>query len=518
MAEFNLVSPSLYGTVPVVSASSHEGASVTDKSMVRWTPMRLSADADQLHEQGTLVSRSRDIARNNGPASGAKRTFRDHIIGTGLRLVSTPDYRALGKDKDWAQGWSDDVEAIFRDWSESFFCDAGEGLLWRGLSGLVLDDSFQNGEALALPLWMPGTRSSWNTRILLVEADRLSNPQDAPDSEFLRGGIEIDRYGKALAYHVRKTHPGDQFLGYGVMYAGAADWERIPAETDWGRKRVVHVHAKERTGQTRGKPWYTPILPDFKRLDQFQKATIKSAVVRALIATFIKTPLDPVTLAQTLGADITSEKYQDWLLNMRQYTAPLEGGATIPLPPGTEPVPFTPNLQATDFAQFCLEIDKNIAAGLNMPVVLYKKDFSQTNYSSARAALLEAYRHFNSQRQWLADYWAKPCFTLVLEEAVNKGWIDAPDFYDNIAAYTRCGWIGPPRGWVDPVKEIEAAGLRMETNISTLEIECAEQGRDWKEVLEQTAVEQAYRAKLGLPAPQPVSRAASGQPPQETNA
>ncbi len=99
---------------------------------------------------------------------------------------------------------------------------------------------------------------------------------------------------------------------------------------------------------------------------------------------------------------------------------------------------------------------------MNIPFELLMKDFSKTNYSSARAALLEAWRYFNARRQWMATYWARPIYELWLEESINRGIVDAPDFYERRAAWTRCKWIGPGRGWVDPVKEAKAAQLRMQ--------------------------------------------------------
>ena len=106
-------------------------------------------------------------------------------------------------------------------------------------------------------------------------------------------------------------------------------------------------------------------------------------------------------------------------------------------------------------------------------------------------------------------------FELWLEEAVHLGMIEAPDFYDNKAAYCRCRWIGPGRGWIDPTKEAEAASIRMDYNLSTLEAECAEQGLDWEEVLEQRATEKSRMAALGLT---PAERKRAGQaPPPEPN-
>jgi len=126
------------------------------------------------------------------------------------------------------------------------------------------------------------------------------------------------------------------------------------------------------------------------------------------------------------------------------------------------------------------------------------KDFSKTNYSSARAALLEAWRYFLGRRAWLVRYWINPIYELWMEEAVNNGAIDAPDYYGNRYAYLRARWIFAGRGWVDPVKEAEAAGTRMNYGLSTLEAECAEQGLDYEEVMEQRAYERKKMTEMGL--------------------
>jgi len=140
----------------------------------------------------------------------------------------------------------------------------------------------------------------------------------------------------------------------------------------------------------------------------------------------------------------------------------------------------------------------HLSVGTNLPYERVYKDISKTNYSSARAALLEAWRTFTTRRAWIAAAWAQPWYELWLEEDINAGNTEAPDFYQRRYAYTRAKWIGLGRGWMDPVKEAQAAQLRMEIGISTLEDECAEQGKDWEEVLDQRAREKAKLEELGL--------------------
>ncbi len=42
---------------------------------------------------------------------------------------------------------------------------------------------------------------------------------------------------------------------------------------------------------------------------------------------------------------------------------------------------------------------------MNLPYELFAKDFSRVNYSSARAALLEAWRYLHGRRRWLTSTW-----------------------------------------------------------------------------------------------------------------
>lgn len=160
--------------------------------------------------------------------------------------------------------------------------------------------------------------------------------------------------------------------------------------------------------------------------------------------------------------------------------------------------PFAPSRPSNQYPDFVATVLRHISAAMNIPYELLCKDFTETNYSSARAALLEAWRFFLGRRKWMAEHWAGQVYSLWLEEAISKGLVEAPGFYENYAFYTRSRWIGPGRGWIDPTKEAQAAMLRMNGGISTLEMECAEQGLDWQDVLEQRSREFKRMKDLGI--------------------
>ena len=320
---------------PAVQDTAHRGASHTARELSSWLPPLGSADTDLLSELPTLVARSRDLVRNHGVAAGAIQTLVDNVVGTGLRLVALPDYKALGRDKTWADEWSRHTESLWRGWAESTDCDAARSLTFAGLTAQVFRSGLINGEALALPLWLPGREARFATAIQLIEPDRLGNPDGRIDTRGLRGGIEIDRYGAPRAYWIAKQHPGDRYL---AGPSPAQQWERIPARTRFGRLRVIHVHDKERTGQNRGKPILTAIMPLFKMLDHYERSELQAAVVNAMIAAFVETPLDGESISELFGGSV-----EDYIAARNEWQVKLQGGAVIPVFPGDKVAPFTPS-------------------------------------------------------------------------------------------------------------------------------------------------------------------------------
>ena len=134
--------------------TAHSGASWSRKQMSNWHPSRMPADVDLLPDLGTLVARSRDLDRNNGVAAGALQTLQDNVAGTGLRLAACPDYRALGKTIDWAEEWSRNVESLWKTFANTTACDVTGELDFHQMTQLIFRSALENGESIALPLWL----------------------------------------------------------------------------------------------------------------------------------------------------------------------------------------------------------------------------------------------------------------------------------------------------------------------------------------------------------------------------
>ena len=509
---------------PARASSAHHAGDRFRQELADWYPFLGSADADFLPERETIAARIHDLARNDGWASGALQKHLDNVVGAMFTLQAEPDWRALGQTKEWADDWSQQVESLWTSYAHDpdFHCDAKRERSMVGLFGLMYRHRILDGENLALLLWLAERQGAgrYATTLQVIDPDRLSNPYDDADREFLRGGIELGIYGEPLAYHIRKTHPGD-ILGYGVV-GRRFEWERVPRETSFGRRIVIHDFEPDRAGQTRGKSPLTPIVKKLKMLGTYDEAELRAAVLNAIFAAFITSPFDHEMVTGAMQTEALPA-YQDQRAAFHEDSRLRLGGVRIPiLFPGEDFKMNTATRPAEAYAPFEEAALRNVATAAGLSYEQLAMDWSKTNYSSARAGLLEVWKFMTARRGYFAEQGARPVYAAWLEEAIDLGDVElppgAPDFQEAKAAWTRCSWTGPGRGWVDPVKEAQGAVIRMEAGISTLKRECAEQGLDWREVLAQRKRELDEMARLGLPRMDWTQAQAAGSPaaPDET--
>ena len=78
------------------------------------------------------------------------------------------------------------------------------------------------------------------------------------------------------------------------------------------------------------------------------------------------------------------------------------------------------------------------------------------------------------------------------------GTLKIPDYFSSPEKYTECKGIAKGMSGSDPVKEVNANKIALETNQITLQEVAAEQGKDWRAILEQRAREKQLIRELGL--------------------
>ena len=492
--------------------SYFEGASRTDPDLAAWEPTNVSTQSALTLERDAIMSRVHDIARNEGWASAGLQRQIDSIIGPGWRRSSKPNHTALGISPEAAVELGREIETQWRLYCEDFeACDAGQRMTMGQILALGLRQRLTDGETLSFSLWLK-RKQAWSTAIQMVSPDRLSNPNLYLDSVQRRDGIDLGAWNEPLGYHIRSAHPGD----YGVMGAFPWIWDSFPRKYPNGRWCVVHNFDQVDAGQVRGISPLAPILKKLRMLGRYDHAELQAATLNALLAAFIKSDNDHDEIAEALGGGPprkvggkaepdfdTMTAMEERRLGFYERNGVSLPGAKLNFLYTGDSVELTKSQHPnTAFEGYYRTGLRYVASAMGCSYEQLSGDYSQVNYASQRAAMLEIWRGFASKKAGFAAGFLDPHYSNWLEEAIETGRVKipkgAPRFREQRAAYCAGRWLGPPRGWVDPMKEADAAVARIGAGLSTLEMECSEQGHDWREVILQRAAERAFMIANGL--------------------
>ena len=472
--------------------SAYRAASLTDPALRKFRPQRGSADSDLLPEKDIIDDRSRDIVRNEPIAKSGINVLSEMVLGTGVTFQPRPDYKALGMTKDEADEWASRASGLIHDHLDSRFIDAtGHGNL-HDLARLTFRTRLITGELAMVPVYLPDRPgATLGTAFLAIDPDRISNPMGEMDTVNRRAGVYIDEYGGAIGYSVRKAHEQDAMFGFDPkMY----EWENIPAFDEYGRPRFILAFEKERPGQHRGISLMSAVMAKFKVASEYESAELQAALANAVVAAFTESTMDMGQLLDLFGGDAGA-----MLKERAEYITKIQNGAVLPLFPGDSFASHAPARPNTAFPAFMTSLEKRIASGgFDLPRNFLMRDFDQGSYVSIKMAFNSAWRSVKNYREWVKQHFYQVVYEMALEEAVGRGLIEADSFYEKRRAWCRCDMIFDGAGWLDPVREAQASQLRIATGISTLQDECAEQGKDWEKVLEQRAAEQKRMRELNL--------------------
>lgn len=496
----------------------YDAGNLFDPHTRDWTPFLWSPDGELNPYRNLIVARVRDLVRNDGWASAAVTRTLDNVIGSEFRPVSKPDYSALRQltgikafDATWAHEFGRAVESHWKTWSldGARYCDVERCLTVPQMLGLAFRHKIVDGDALAVLNWLPERMgygaALYATALQIVDPDRLSNPFWSFDTNTMRGGVEVDRFGAPIAYHIEKAHIGNWFNARDAM-----TWERVPRETPWGRSVVVHDFDHDRAAQHRGGAGIlTSVLQRLKMLIKYDGTELDAAILNAIFGAYVTSPYDKDMVESALGDkdDSPLGAYQDMRSEFHEHAPVRLDGVKMPLlAPGEQISTVRAERPHSNFAAFESAVLRNVAAGCGMSAQQISQNWSEVNYSSYRAAMLEAWKTFHRRRVHFAVGFAQPVFTAWLEEAYDSDNLPlparAPEFLEYRSLYARTKWLGPGKGYVDELAEKQGAILGMDASLSTLEHEVGTlMGDDWRETLDQREIELKEFEKRGIPPP-----------------
>ena len=69
---------------------------------------------------------------------------------------------------------------------------------------------------------------------------------------------------------------------------------------------------------------------------------------------------------------------------------------------------------------------------------------------------------------------------------------------ENKRTYLKHEWVAPPKPWIDPAKEATATKIALQTGQKTYQQIAAENGKDWREQIDETVAVLEYARSKGL--------------------
>lgn len=500
------------------------------------TPSLRSSVQEVLPGRNQAVANARNVDRNNQFINSGITKRAVNTVGAALRLQLMPNWDALGIDGSSPEAikFVQQIENHFSLWGEDFrfLCDAhrqaqfGSMMLTSAREALGAD-----GETFIYSRYseerMNRYRGKYATFIELVRCDRLSTPRGRPalrdgrrsDGTSLIAGKELDEWGGATGYWIEDSHPGET--------RRERTWTLVPRETDYGRPVGIHWFPRYSSGAQRAMPAIIASLRNVKMLDRFDDATLQTAIVNAMLSVFVESEststemLAKLTAATPSGsANILAELW-DKRFDFYEEEELAANGSRIPvLPPGDKIHMETANRAAADVKDFRSAFMRGFAAQLNLSYEMFSGDYSETTFSSARAALIDIWRLITADRILFTQHVAYPVFVGFLEECFVRAdelgidWPAAwPDFYENMTAYSQCEFRGPGMGWVQPEQDAKASALRQEQALTSPTFEAAQQGQDFRDNVDQIERDHNYARSKGVIVPGMKEYAAHKAPP-----
>jgi lambda family phage portal protein len=458
-----------------VRRRSYMGARLT-RLTADWLAGQTSADAEIKTSLRKLRDRSRQMVRDNPYARQAKRAVQMNVIGHGIQLQAHV-MKLRGNKRDDVV--NEAIEKAWTRWTAKDACDVSGKLSFHQMELLAAGALPESGDVFFRIVRRPFGRSRVPLALQILEADLLddeySGPVSTRNGEW-RMGVEVNEWGRPVRYAFFTRHPGDS--GFVGTQRENRQHTFIPADD------VIHLFLPERPGQTRGVPWFAPVMDDAHQMEGYEQAAVIRARGAASLMGFIETPE-----GELLGDDVDGE----------QRLTDFEPGQFRYLNPG-EKIEI-PQLNAPDsqYQDFVRQKTRRFAAGFGCSYETISRDFSQTNYSSSRLSLLEDREHWKLIQRLMIETLHQRVFSEWLGAAVLAGELNLGDYelrperYEGAIHWQARGW-----SWVDPLKEAKAYALMEDRGYMTKAQICGLLGSDMEENMKELAFEQQLAMDLGV--------------------
>ncbi|MDJ0685392.1 MAG: phage portal protein [Alphaproteobacteria bacterium] len=445
-----------------------------DRLRADWLLSGRNADGDLRFALARMRNASRDLERNNGYVRKFLSMIETNVIGPrGIVLQA----RSRDQDETLDERANDLIQQAWAEWSEQGVCTVDGRLSWLDAQRIIMRSVPRDGEVLIRLVSGSSAGNRFNFALQVLEADHLDEHrcEDLRDGRRIWMGVEMDAFGRPVAYHVLNDHPGADTYGH-----SGKRYERIPAD------QILHPYVLDRPGQTRGVSWLGSAMNRLQMLGAYEEAELVAARVSAAKMGFY-TDLE----GASFGPDGDDGASDDGELVMDA-----EAGSFERLPPGVDFKPWDPQHPNSAFPDFRKAMLRGAAAGMGVSYNGLAADLEGVNYSSLRSGALEERDMWRVLQRWMIGGVHTPIFRQWLRMSLLGGAISLP--YRKIDKFKAVEWRTRGWQWVDPDKDGKAQARDVGLGTNSRTKIAAEAGRDLEEVFEDLAREQAMARDMGV--------------------
>jgi lambda family phage portal protein len=428
------------------SARMYAGARMTNTTLGFGSGGNTSADAELALSLERMRSRSRQMVRDSAYAKRAKTVVVNNVIGSGVGMQAQ-----VGTTRGQLNApLNTNIEAAWDQWCAADSCHTGAALHFHDLERMALGQVFEAGEVLIRKHYRAFGNSQVPLALEVIESERLAGDLVEPGgtaglTNEMRMGVEVDDFQRPLAYWIRRSHPGDARS----MVADGQRYERVPAAD------IFHLRLVTRWPQTRGEPWMHAVLRKLDDMNEYTQCEVTAA--RASAAYF-------GTISNPDGAPEADAGTEQPVMNIE----PLSIQA---LAPGEKFDFHSPNRPNSALDPFMRAMLREVAAGCGPSYESLSRDYSQSNYSSSRLALLDDRDLWRTLQQWWLRSFRLPLHRVWVQQAALANAITGLPVGQYAADMAKFEAVTfKPRGWqwVDPTKEVNAYKEAIKAGLTTL--------------------------------------------------
>jgi len=408
-------------------------------------------------DRDSLRARARWLSANNPICKSIDNSIIKNVIGNGISLQS----RINPYDVKNSEELNERIESLWNEFIKKQNFDITQRASFRKFQKMLLKSKLVDGEVLINCVYVKDKKFPLKFQIIEVDQFDITKTKNSNNNIF--SGVEVDNMGRPVAYWIKPEI--NSF-----------------SSRRFSEKNIIHFYDNERATQYRGITDYAQTINNLKDFQAYNDAEIVKNRVLSSFAVFIKGPN---------GGGIFSDKLKGEQLGMSDPIKEITAGMVKYLKSGEEVQTIQSNQLGTAYNDFIKNTIRLIASGRDLSYELAIRDYSQVNFSSARASLIQDNKRFNDEQNLLVEDVFNPMYEMFLDSVVANGTLKMPnDYYINKEKYIKPVWIMPSREWVDPLKDIRAIEYEIKLGLNSRTRAAAAKGRDYEDIIEEQIQEE----------------------------